>query len=120
MTVGMCLSTGSRAGAQAAPRSSDPLDVQNSRTADPFSTGSSDPLAARGSDQYSAFFNLMHRMQLGTIRSTTEFNQDQQQSIGSEASDFRSRQRQQLLKQQNQAVPSQAVSAPTGSSVGGQ
>ncbi|NJR65321.1 MAG: hypothetical protein HC772_08380 [Leptolyngbyaceae cyanobacterium CRU_2_3] len=48
----------------------------------------------------------MHRVQQGTIRDPYQFSRDQQQSINSQASDFRQRQAE-LLRQQNQtgAVP---------------
>jgi hypothetical protein len=47
-------------------------------------------------------FDLMHKMQQGSIRSQSEFGQDQQNSLGTAASDFRSRQMQ-LLRQQGQS-----------------
>ncbi len=72
----------------------DPLDVNRRRTEDPLSNqnDTSDP-----------FFDIMHRAQLGNIRSLPEYSQDQQESIGSEASDFRTRQRALILQQQNEA-----------------
>lgn len=71
----------------------DPLDENQNRTEDPFSNNS---------NQYSPFFNMMHRVQLGTIRSVSEYGQDQQEQIGSEAQDFRTRQMQ-LIQQDGQA-----------------
>ncbi len=86
----------------------DPLDANRRRTEDPFSNQnsptSSDP-----------FFDIMHRAQLGNIRSLPEFGQDQQENIGSQASDFRTRQRELILQNQQQqtegAVPTQPASS---------
>ncbi|NJO79750.1 MAG: hypothetical protein HC827_15395 [Cyanobacteria bacterium RM1_2_2] len=71
----------------------DQLDVNNERTSDPFSE--------RGGSNNDAFFDMMHRVQLGNIRTMSEFGQDQQESIGTEAEDFRARQRA-VLEQQSQ------------------
>jgi hypothetical protein len=46
-------------------------------------------------------FDLFHRAVLGVPRSSSEFGQEQQNSIGTEASGFRQRQ-QELLRQQQQ------------------
>jgi hypothetical protein len=46
-------------------------------------------------------FDLFHRAVLGVPRSSSDFGQEQQNSIGSEASGFRQRQ-QELLRQQQQ------------------
>jgi hypothetical protein len=67
--------------------------------------GSSDQTAtpfSGSSDTFGAMFDLMHKMQQGSIRSQSEFSQDQQNSIGTAANDFRTRQMQ-LLHQQGQA-----------------
>lgn len=69
------------------------------RASDPFSSNS---------DQLGGLFNLMHKFQQGSIRSGSEFSQDQQSSIGSAASDFRTRQLQ-LLHQQGQGTTDSAV-----------
>jgi hypothetical protein len=72
----------------------DPLDVNNERTSDPFSE--------RGGDNSTdAFFDMMHRVQLGNIRTMSEFGKDQRESIGTEAEDFRTRQRE-AYEQQGQ------------------
>jgi hypothetical protein len=71
----------------------DPLDANNERTSDPFSE--------RGGNSNDAFFDMMHRVQLGNIRSVSEFGQDQRETIGTEAEDFRARQRA-VLEQQTQ------------------
>jgi hypothetical protein len=56
-----------------------------------FSSGNSGDLGS--------MFDLFHRAVLGSPRSSSEFGREQQNSIGSEASDFRQRQ-QELLRQQ--------------------
>jgi hypothetical protein len=71
----------------------DPLDVNNERTTDPFSE--------QGGNSSNTFFDMMHRVQLGNIRTLSEFGKDQQESLGTEAEDFRTRQRA-VLEQQNQ------------------
>lgn len=78
----------------ASAQSVDPLDDNQNRTEDPFSNNNS--------NQYSPFFNMMHRVQLGTIRSISEYGQDQQEQIGTEAQDFRTRQMQ-MIQQNGQA-----------------
>jgi hypothetical protein len=55
-----------------------------------------------------SMFDLFHRAVLGVPRSSSEFGQEQQNSIGSEASEFRQRQ-QELLRQRQQGN----VNAPT-------
>lgn len=87
LAIGVCLVAANAASAQ----STDPLDTNNERTSDPFNS--------LDNNDYSPFFNIMHRMQLGNIRSVSEFSQDQQQSLGTEASDFRARQLQQINQQ---------------------
>lgn len=98
LAMGTCL-TAQMNGA-VAQESPDPLDASNERTSDPFSGGDS--------NQYSPFFNMIHRMQLGNIRSVSEFDQDQQQNIGSAAEDFRTRQRE-MLQQPTQPNPAAPV-----------
>ena len=88
----------------------DPLDVNRRRTEDPFSNqnnSSSEPL-----------FDVMHRAQLGNIRSLPEFSKDQQNSIGSEASDFRTRQRALIQQSQPQTAPAQPVNESASQPVG--
>lgn len=113
LTAGVCLVTGTKALAQDAPQGPDPLDENKEQYSDPFS--------GRDQNQYTPFFNMMHRMQLGTIRSVSEFDQDQQQNIGTAASDFRTRQ-QERLQQQGQAspaiTPTQTTPAPTSNRPG--
>jgi hypothetical protein len=69
----------------------DPLDANSRRNQDPFSNTD---------NGYEPFFDMMHRVQLGNVRSVSEYSKDQQENIGSQASDFRERQR--LLMQQGQ------------------
>ncbi|NJR38340.1 MAG: hypothetical protein HC781_05180 [Leptolyngbyaceae cyanobacterium CSU_1_4] len=57
-----------------------------------------------GSSDLGTMFDLFHRAVLGTPRSSSEFGQEQQNNIGSEASDFRQRQ-QELLRQQGSMTP---------------
>lgn len=107
LAAGACLIVGT--GVASAQQGGDPLDTSNERTSDPFSS--------TDNNDYSPFFDLMHRVQLGNIRSVSEYSRDQQQSIGSEATDFRNRQRL-LLEQGNQDNPAEtmapsAAPAPT-------
>lgn len=91
LVTGACFTVGIETAS--AQQGVDPLDANNERTADPFSS-------SRDNSDYSPFFDLMHRIQLGNIRTMSEFGQDQQQSIGSEATDFRTRQRELILQTQ--------------------
>lgn len=59
------------------------------------------PQSSDRSSDMGSMFDLFHRAVLGVPRSSSEFRQEQQNSIGSEASDFRQRQ-QELLRQQQQ------------------
>lgn len=79
----------------ASAQGTDPLDVSRERTSDPFSNQNSG---------YEPFFDMMHRVQLGNIRTVSEYGKDQQESLGSEASDFRQRQIQ-LIQQQGTPNP---------------
>jgi hypothetical protein len=97
--AGGCLTVGVRAAS--AQQGVDPLDANNERTSDPFSSTTED-------NNYSPFFNIMHRMQLGNIRSVSEFGQDQQENLGSEATDFRTRQRA-LIQEQGQPNPTETL-----------
>lgn len=58
-------------------------------------------------------FDLMHRAQQGQIRNSREFSQDQQESIGNEAADFRTRQMEAVQQQEAlQQQPSQEANQP--------
>lgn len=65
-----------------------------------------------GSSSLGSMFDLFHRAVLGTPRSSSVFEQEQQNSIGSEASDFRQRQ-QELLRQPQQGTPIVPQATPT-------
>ncbi len=72
----------------------------------------SDPFSRNGNIE--SMFDLIHRANFGQIRSPGEFQQDQNQSINSEAERFR-QQRQMRLQQttpQGTTVPQQAPPAP--------
>lgn len=106
--VGIGLSAGALLGlgelpASAQAQSSDPLDVHQSQTSDPFNNRDSG---------LGGFFDLMHRVQLGTIRSSSEFSRDQQQNLGTAADDFRTRQRQMLQQQGQPTAPEVAPADP--------
>jgi hypothetical protein len=67
-----------------------------------------------------SMFDLFHRAVLGVPRSSSEFGREQQNSIGSEASDFRQRQ-QELLRQRQQGnvnAPNPQVAPVPGQSRG--
>lgn len=84
-------------------QSLDPLDNHNERTSDPFS--------GQNGGSYEPFFDMMHRVQLGNIRSVSEYSKDQQENVGSEAANFRARQMQLINQQNGQPVP--GVTEPT-------
>ena len=77
--------------------------------------GSSDRNANTNGDlsNINSLFDLLHRVQQGSIRDPYQFSHDQQQNINSAASTFRQRQAE-LLKQQEQtgATPSGQIVAP--------
>jgi len=75
-----------------------PLDDSFSgdgRSSDPFSSGG---------NQSSSVLDLIHRITLGNGRSLSEYSSTQQENLGTEASDFRTRQLE-LLRQQNLSQP---------------
>jgi hypothetical protein len=82
-------------------------NTQGGESSGGFSSGNSGNLGS--------MFDLFHRAVLGSPRSSSEFGREQQNSIGSEASDFR--QRQQELLRQRQGTPAspnpQASPVPT-------
>jgi hypothetical protein len=94
-TLGMA--AGSPAIAQTSNRDANVYtNTQGGESSGGFSSGNSGDLGS--------MFDLFHRAVLGTPRSSSEFGRTQQNSIGSEASDFR--QRQQELLRQRQGNPS--------------
>jgi hypothetical protein len=84
----------------------DPLD--NSFSGD---GESSDPFSGTG-NQSGSVLDLIHRVTLGNSRSLSEYNSAQQENLGTEASDFRTRQLE-LLQQQNQSQPETQDSSET-------
>jgi hypothetical protein len=81
----------------------DPLDANNRRNQDPFSNTD---------NNYEPFFDMMHRVQLGNVRSVSEYSKDQQENIGSQASDFRERQRALMEQGQSPTGATQPQPAP--------
>lgn len=65
---------------------------------------SSDPFSGGGDGQASTLLDMFHRANFGTIPSMPDFQRDQQERIGDEATNFRNRQLE-LLRQQPQAQP---------------
>ncbi|WNZ24665.1 hypothetical protein HJG54_18625 [Leptolyngbya sp. NK1-12] len=82
----------------------DPLDANQARDSDPFSNRD---------NGYSPFFNMMHRIQLGNVRSISEFSKDQQENLGTEADDFRTRQRELMQQNQQSPTPVEPSAVPT-------
>jgi hypothetical protein len=56
-------------------------------------------------------FDLMHRAQMGNIRSLSEYSTDQDQSLNDAAAKFRQRQLE-MMKNQNQASPVNPAKTP--------
>ncbi|MBW4517743.1 MAG: hypothetical protein KME11_21270 [Timaviella obliquedivisa GSE-PSE-MK23-08B] len=65
-----------------------------------------------GSSGLGNMFDLFHRAVLGSPRSSSEFGQEQQNNIGSEASDFRQRQQELLRQQQQGNTPTNPQASP--------
>jgi hypothetical protein len=84
----------------------DPLD--NSFSGD---GESSDPFSSTG-NQSGSVLDLIHRITLGNGRSLSEYSSTQQENLGTEASDFRTRQLE-LLQQRNQSQPGTQDSSET-------
>lgn len=62
-------------------------------------SGNSDVDSTFGDSDGLNMFEMMHRAQQGQIRTSSEFSQDQQQSISNEAADFRTRQQEAYQQQ---------------------
>jgi len=88
----------------------DPLDANHRST--------EDPLSNQTSSADNPLFDIMHRAQLGNIRSLPEYSKDQQENIGSEASDFRARQRALILQNQQQQPPQSGTATPPAQPAG--
>lgn len=57
-------------------------------------------------------YDMMHRMQQGSIRSQSEFLRDQQQTLGTAAQEFRNKQRQAIEQQTGTSTPTTVESLP--------
>lgn len=80
------------------------LDQQNRN---PFSSHSDDGNAMNG------IMDLMHRAQMGNIRSVNEYSAEQDRSLNDAASQFRQKQLQMLRNQnQNSANPANSANTP--------
>lgn len=75
-------------------------------------TGGSDVNSTFGDNDGLDMFELMHRAQQGQIRNSSEFSQDQQESISNEAVDFRTRQLEAVEQQQIQDTSQPAETNP--------
>jgi hypothetical protein len=74
--------------------------LAQSASSDPFrGVGSSDQDPNAFGDSGLDMFELLHRAQQGGLRDPYEFSNQQQESINSEAADFRTRQREALQQQ---------------------
>lgn len=91
--------------------------AQTASTADDLqwldnSSQNTDANSADGLNMY----DMMHRMQQGTIRSQSEFLRDQQQTLNSAAQQFRTMQRQAIEQQAGTPQPGTVESFPPSSS----
>lgn len=78
-------------------------DLNSQQNTNPFSSHSDDGTAMNG------IMDLMHRAQMGSIRSGSEYSAEQDRSINDAATQFRQKQLQMLRNQnQNQVNPVQA------------
>lgn len=82
-----------------------PLMAQSTGAADLFNDSSDVGNGGFGDGGDLDMFELMHRAQQGTIRNRSDFLRDQQEQIGSEAANFRTRQQRVLQQQQPGTVP---------------
>ncbi len=78
------------------------LNPDNNR--DPFSR-------ANDGEAMNGIFDLMHRAQMGNIRSLSEYSTEQDQSLNDAAAKFRQRQLE-MMKNQNQASPVNPAKTP--------
>lgn len=63
-----------------------------------------DPFSSNGNGQMNSVFDLIHRASMGGGRSWSEVQEDQRETISSEAVEFRNRQME-LLRQQDEPQP---------------
>ncbi len=83
----------------------------SSRDANVYSNTQSGDRPSSGANM-GTMFDLFHRAVLGVPRSSSDFGNEQQNSIGSEASNFRQRQQELLRQQQGNPVTPQATPTP--------
>jgi hypothetical protein len=69
---------------------------------------SSDPFSGGKEPDSFGIFDLIHRAQLGTNRSSQDFSVEQNESLDAAAAEFRARQRQRIQGQQ-QTIPANPV-----------
>lgn len=75
-----------------------------------FNDQNNDDPFARGADDFS-ILNLIHRASQSNGRSLEEYSSEQSESLNTEASEFRARQRE-LIQGQQQVRPSSSVTVP--------
>lgn len=78
-------------------------DLNQDRNRDPFSRGDT-------GDAMSGLMDIMHRAQMGNIRSAGDFATEQNQSLDDAAAKFRQQQLQRM--QQNQSQPNNPTNPP--------
>lgn len=101
-TVGFaCLLMPTSSWAQATVDPNPLQDLNQEQNRDPFSRGNDE-------DAYGGIMQLMHRAQMGTIRSTNEFYTEQDRSLNDAAAQFRQRQLERI-QNQNQAQPANTI-----------
>lgn len=61
-----------------------------------FQPQQGDPFSSRNDNPTGSLFDLIHRAQLGSSRSTEEFNSEKNQSLNDAAAEFRKKQQQRL------------------------
>ena len=87
--------------------SNNALEDLEQQNRNPFSSHSDDGNAMNG------IMDLMHRAQMGNIRSVNEYSAEQDRSLNDAASQFRQKQLQMLRNQnQNSANPANSVNTP--------
>jgi hypothetical protein len=103
------LGWGSSVSAQAV-NNAQPLSQPLNGNGFPNADGSADPFSNRGGNQSSGVMGLIHRALQGQSKGADEFNAEQQQSLDSEAAQFRAKQ--QTLLRQGAAAPTVPAVAP--------
>ena len=79
-------------------------DLNQDRNRDPFSRGDT-------GDAMSGLMDIMHRAQMGNIRSAGDFATEQNQSLDDAAAKFRQQQLQ-MMQNQNRSQPNNPVNPP--------